>query len=393
MHSIYRAPPGNEGDPLSPSSPYSVFLNNLQQLDAQHRRRTLSSRSGIDFTSNDYLALASSPRLTKAVRNAIDTGTPIGAGGSRLLRGNTQEHQRLETQAAEFFGAESSLYFSTGYAANFALLSTLPQHDDLLLLDQHAHASLREGARACRALPEYFPHNDIDALAARIKRWRTTGGKGNLWIAIESLYSMDGDKAPLDDLLALAIAHDAFLVIDEAHATGVFGPHGQGLTHAITHYPNLITVHTCGKALGAAGALLCAPRILTDFLINRAKPFIYSTAPSPLMAVAVAESLIILREEPERRHQLHARIAFANEAARRVHLPSTGTQILPVILRTDQAALAAAAALRANGFDVRAIRPPTVPEGTARLRISISLHVDAPTIERLFDTLTQVLAH
>jgi 8-amino-7-oxononanoate synthase len=209
---------------------------------------------------------------------------------------------------------------------------------------------------------------------------------------VESLYSMDGDRAPLDSLAAIADRHDAFLVVDEAHATGVFGPDGRGLGAALEGRPNLIAVHTCSKALGSAGALITLPRVLADFVVNRCRPFIFGTAPSPLMAVAALESLDILKEEPERRARLARLIEHAaRESELKLGTPGSGSQIHPIIIGDDAATMAAAAALRERGFDVRGIRPPTVPQGTARLRISITLNVDEHAVSTLFDVLATEL--
>ena len=233
--------------------------------------------------------------MKKAVSAALEAGTPIGAGGSRLLRGNCEEHESLEAEAAKFFGAETAMFFATGYVANFAVLTTLPQRGDLLVLDQLVHASIHEGARAGRADFRENRHNDAQSVEDTIRDWRSQGGTGRIWIVAESLYSMDGDFAPLEALIAIADRHDAFLMVDEAHATGVYGEQGRGLTAPYEGRENLVVVHTCGKALGAAGALVTSTRVLRDFMVNRCRPFIFSTAPSPLMAVAVREALLILR--------------------------------------------------------------------------------------------------
>jgi 8-amino-7-oxononanoate synthase len=363
----------------------------LDELADRDRLRSLAPRAGIDFTSNDYLALAASARLGNAVAAAIARGTPVGAGGSRLLRGNAPEHAALEARAAAFFGAERALFFSSGYFANFAVLSTLPQRGDLLVLDGLVHASAHEGARAGRAEFQKVAHNDSGAFEQAVRAWREHGGRGRVWMAVESLYSMDGDRAPLGELAAIADRHDAMLLIDEAHATGLYGPDGRGLASGLEGRDNVIALHTCGKALGAAGALLSAPRVLCEFLINRCRPFIYSTAPSPLMAVAALEALEILRDEPERRQRFAHLVSVANRAAALALGGSapTGSQILPVIVGEDQHALALAAALQRRGFDVRAIRPPTVPDGTARLRISITLNVDEQAVTALFAALAE----
>lgn len=363
----------------------------LHGLADKSRLRTLVARSGLDFTSNDYLGLAASKRLAAAIAAAIARGTPIGAGGSRLLRGNAPEHEELEGAAAAFFHAERTLFFSSGYLANFAVFSTLPQRDDLIIMDELIHASAREGARAGRAATIEARHNDTNAVEAAIRTWRAGGGRGRIWIAVESLYSMDGDLAPLSDLMTLADRYEAFVVVDEAHATGVFGPNGRGLAASFEGHVNVIVLHTCGKALGGAGALLSLPRVLSDFLVNRCRPFIFSTAPSPLMAVATLEALAILKEEPERRRDLARLVACAGrEAHTRCGLSVSGSQILPVIIGDDRRTMQIASGLRERGFDVRGVRPPTVPQGTARLRISLTLNVDEAAIAALFDALGEL---
>lgn len=348
----------------------------LDALGDRDRLRGLALPKGLDFSSNDYLGLASAASMRAALIEALQDGVAVGSGGSRLLRGHRDEHEALEEEAARFFGSERALYFGSGYAANAALLATLPQRGDLVVHDALVHASSHEGMRAGRA--EFLParHNDAGAFADVIAGWRARGNRGQVWIAVESLYSMDGDRAPLADLAALAAEHDAFLIVDEAHATGVFGPDGRGLAAAYAGRETVICLHTCGKALGASGALVCAPGVIRDFLVNRARNFIFSTAPSPLMAVAVRHALTLMRTEPERRERLHSLIRFANErfAALCGHPPS-GSQILPCIVGGDGAAMALARAMQARGYDIRGIRPPTVPEGTARLRIALTLNV------------------
>jgi 8-amino-7-oxononanoate synthase len=328
--------------------------------------------------------------MRKAIAAAVEAGTPIGAGGSRLLRGNCAEHESLEVEAARFFGAEASVFFASGYIANFAVLTTLPQRGDLLVLDALVHASIHEGARAGRAEFRLTAHNDAGSIEDVIRTWRSEGGTGRIWIVAESLYSMDGDFAPLEALVAIADRHDAFLMVDEAHATGVFGPGGRGLTAAYEGRENLIAIHTCGKALGAAGALVTTTKLLRDFIVNRCRPFIFSTAPSPLMAVAVQEALSILRDEPERQQRLADLIDLAHrEIGTRQGWRLSGSQILPFIVGDNARAMALATALQAHGFDIRGIRPPTVPAGTARLRISLTNNVDGRDVRAMLDALAE----
>ena len=363
----------------------------LADLANQHRLRALAPRVGVDFSSNDYLGLGSSRRLRDAATAALSRGVAIGSGGSRLLRGNDPEHLALEKEAAHLFGSAASLFFATGYAANQAIFATLPQRGDLVVHDALVHASARDGMRLGRAETCAFPHNDPDACADAILAWRRAGGTGRVWIAVEALYSMDGDRAPLSALADIATTYDAFLIVDEAHATGVFGPDGRGLAADLEGRDTLVTLHTCGKALGCEGALVCAPAVLCDFLVNRARSFIFSTAPSPLMASVARESLRCLADDPARRARLWALVADAERSLARCGVAPTGSQILPLILGDDARTMRVAAAVQRAGYDVRGIRPPTVAAGTARLRISLTLNASAADVAGLADALAEAL--
>ncbi|WP_410216258.1 8-amino-7-oxononanoate synthase [Paracoccus sp. (in: a-proteobacteria)] len=369
----------------------AVYRRNLTELATDARLRSLAPRKGADFASNDYLGLAQSDRLRRAVTAALENGVPVGAAGSRLLRGNTDRQVAFEETAARFFGAEAALGFGGGYVANFAIITTLPQRGDLLLMDALSHASTHEGARAGRAEVATFRHGDIGHAEDVIAAWRRGGGTGAVWIAVESLYSMDGDMAPLDALMALA-DEEGFLLIDEAHATGIYGPQGRGLAHHLEGRENVLTLHTFGKALGGAGALVCGARCLIDFMINRCRPFIFATAPSPMLAVAGQEALAILRDEPWRREELASHVAtFGAEMARRLPQVSvSGSQIVPLIVGPNAGTMQLAAKVQARGFDVRGIRPPTVPEGTSRLRVSLTLNVGRDDIIRLAQVLEEL---
>jgi 8-amino-7-oxononanoate synthase len=371
----------------------ATYAAALRSLEKDHQRRTLKPRAGMDFSSNDYLALANAPRMKKAVAAAIEAGTPIGSGGSRLLRGNCEEHESLETEATRFFGAETTMFFGGGYVANFAVLTTLPQRGDLLVLDSLVHASIHEGARAGRAEFCQAVHNDPQSFESELRDWRARGGTGRIWIVVESLYSMDGDFAPLEELVAIADRYEAFLLVDEAHATGVYGEQGRGLTARYEGRDNLIVVHTCGKALGAAGALVTMSRVLRDFMVNRCRPFIFATAPSPLMAVAVQEALLILQQEPAHQERLAALVAYTHREMAAWGSPSISrSQIVPYIVGDNMQAMSLASALQARGFDIRGIRPPTVPAGTARLRISLTLNVSENDVRSMLDVLFEEAA-
>jgi 8-amino-7-oxononanoate synthase len=371
---------------------YKSHERSLEALARRGRRRALTSFSGADFTSNDYLGLASSAELKAAARGALDRDVPIGSGGSRLLRGNHREHEALESEAAAFFGAESALFFGGGFIANLALFSALPQRGDVVVHDALIHASVHDGMRMGKAERAEARHNDAQSFEDAIKDWRAAGGTGTPWIAVESLYSMDGDKAPLDDLLAIASRHEGVLIIDEAHATGVLGPMGRGLGAHLEGRDNIIALHTCGKALGAMGALLTGPQVMCDYLVNRSRPFIYATAPSPLMAAIVRAALIICRFDAVRRDKLQSLVAYAGRTlAESCGVAASSSHIQPVIVGADERATRLASAMQARGFDIRAVRPPTVPEGTARLRLSLTLNVDEAKVAEMAAALAEEL--
>lgn len=364
-------------------SPWSAHMADLAALGEKARLRSLAPRRGIDFASNDYLGLSSSPRLAAAVQEAIARGVPLGSGGSRLLRGNDPEHELLEEEAARFFGAESALFFSAGYAANVALLSTLPQRGDLIVHDELVHASMHEGLRLTRATAVSALHNDAQSFDDVAREWRAKGNTGRIWLAFETLYSMDGDMADVIAMAEVAERHDAIMIIDEAHATGVFGTDGRGIAATLDGRADTIVLRTCGKAMGCEGALVLGPKVVRDFLVNRGRPFIFSTAPSPLVCAAVREAIRILVDEPQRREAMQSLVAHAERVLAPHGAMPSGSQILPLILHEDARTMAVASALQAKGFDVRGIRPPTVPQGTSRLRISLTLNATPEDVDAL----------
>ncbi|MDC0738451.1 8-amino-7-oxononanoate synthase [Cognatishimia sp. SS12] len=363
----------------------------LDLLKQRSRYRSLMPRAGHDFASNDYLGLAGSDLLREAAQAALARGVPVGAGGSRLLRGNDDEHSRLEEEAAALFGTQRALFMGGGFQANTAIFATLPAQGDLILHDALVHASVHDGMRLGRAETQSFAHNDVSAADAAILNWKAQND-GRVWIAIETLYSMDGDRAPVADFMALATRHDAVLVADEAHATGLWGQGGLGLTHEFSQNANLLTLHTCGKGLGVSGALICGHSALIDTLINKARGFIFATAPSPLNAALVRAALASLSSHPEHRDaalnlQSHAHA----EAQRLCGLSDFQSQIMPIVIGKDAPTMALAAGLQAAGYDIRGIRPPTVPRGGSRLRISITRNVSAAIITEMFATLARLM--
>ena len=376
------------GDSSHRWRPFAHLEADLVNLSAAGRRRALTSAEGLDFASNDYLGLANSSELREAAIEAVCRRVPVGAGGSRLLRGNHPEHEALEGAAAQFFCSESALYFGSGYAANLTLFATAPQRGDLVVYDEYIHASVHDGLRRSRADAAMAAHNSCESIDDGIVRWRAAGGMGRVWIAVESIYSMEGDGPDLAELQALATRREAILVIDEAHATGVLGPQGRGRAAFLEGRDNVVTVHTCGKALGTAGALVCGPRMLCEFLVNRGRAFIFSTAPSPLIARVTRAALGLCEASDVRRGRLASMVATASRAIERCcDLAGSGSHVIPVVIGEDGAAIALAVKLRARGYDVRAIRPPTVPAGTARLRIALTLNVDLAAIDGLFEAL------
>lgn len=407
----------------------SRFQKKLAQLKSQNRLRSLKFPSGVDLSSNDYLGFKDHPILKQAALNAIENGMPLGSGGSRLLRGHTEEHQNLEDFAAKHYGCGKALYFANGFLANYSLLTTLPQRHDVVLYDALVHASVRDGIQAGTAKSVKIPHNDLNEFESALKRFRD--GAETIWIAVESVYSMDGDFAPLQELHALAETYGAMLIIDEAHGTGVWGKTGKGVSETLLRKPspsaansaaphkplfplpqgeevslaersdaretgegiqsqpeNIITLHTAGKALGVAGGIVCASAEIIDTLINTARPFIYSTAPPPLQAYLTHKALELSASEigKAKRADLHKLCAYTKS-----QIGGNGSQIVPIIFGDDEKAVEAAQILQDSGFDIRAIRPPTVPEGTARLRLSLNAGLSEETLSDFFAKLRPLL--
>lgn len=355
-----------------------LFKEKLIKIKGENNYRELKLAGGIDFSSNNYLGLAEHPKIKEAIINALNSDISIGSGGSRLLTGNKKEHQALEEFAANYFNKEACLFFSSGFMANYTLFTTLPDRKDFIIYDELIHASIRDGIKSSNAKSIKFRHNDLKSLKEKIEKAQSLNA-ASIWIGIESVYSMDGDIADILSVLELIKNYkNTYLIIDEAHATGIFGQDGKGFSYNL-NYDNLIVLHTCGKALGVSGALVCASKEIIDYLVNKSRPFIYTTAESPIIAVAVQEALIISQNESWRRAKLLELIDYTNN----IYLKSNHkTQIIPIILEDSKKALNTALILQSYGFDVRAIRPPTVP--SARLRISLNVNRTQKEIDNLF---------
>ncbi len=353
----------------------------LQRLQAEGLRRSVRPPTGVDLCSNDYLQLAADPRLKQRMAAAV-MQLGCGSTGSRLLRGERAEFSAIEQRFAHWVGAESALYFSTGYAANLAMLSTFLEEGDTVFFDRLNHASLIDGMRLGKANKKIFPHTDLDALRRLL---HAEHGAGQKYLVTESLFSMDGDIAPLRAYAALCRETGTALIVDEAHAVGVYGARGTGLLEEAGIAEDVfIAMRSAGKALGASGAFVSGPAWAIEYLVQRARTFLFSTAPPPAIAAAIDAALDILAAEPERRARLHAVTAHLRELLANAGLPveRDGSQIVPIVLGDNARAVQVAEDLQTEGFDVRAIRPPTVPEGTARLRFSVNTALDAATVQR-----------
>ena len=342
--------------------------------------RTLRVPAGADFSSNDYLALSTHPLVKTRMLDAVDR-EGCGSTGSRLLRGHRECFSDVERRFAAFKGTERALYFSSGYLANMALLTAFAEGGDVILSDERNHASLIDGVRLSGARRLVYPHCNVDEVARKLAELR---GPGQAFVVTESLFSMDGDEAPLGDLAAVCRQEGAALIVDEAHAVGIYGQRGSGLIEANgIEDAVFVSMNTAGKALGVCGAFVAGPSWAIDFLVQRARPFIFSTAPPPPTAAAIAASLEIVESEAERRERLlhlarHLRSRLAEAG---VEVPRGRSQIVPVLLGENERALAVAQALQEAGFDVRAIRPPSVAPGTSRLRISVNVGLTGSAID------------
>jgi len=367
--------------------PRAIAGRMAQQLDtlrAQSELRTLDTPAGINLNSNDYLGLATDPRLKQAVLDAVAHATTVGSTGSRLLSGNAREWEEAESEFAEFAGTEAALYFGSGYAANVGLLTSILKPGDVVFSDARNHASLIDGIRLSGAAKVIYPHGDMSFLENALREH--AGDEGSRVIVTETVFSMEGDIVPMDRLLRLAREYGAALVLDEAHATGVLGPHGRGIaTEHACEREILAIVHTCGKALASAGAFVCGGNTLKEYLVNRGRTFIFSTAMPPYFARQIQAALALAREADAERAYLRAIATALREelAARGFDCGTSATHIVPVMLGSNEMALHVASELQRSGFAVRAIRPPTVPSGTARLRFSLTSRLSLDDIRRL----------
>ena len=375
-----------------PSDALSAWKARLHQglsaLEARSQRRSLAEIYGVNFCSNDYLGLAVNPALRAAVTEAVRISERVGGTGSRLLSGQTEEWRDLEDEFAKFAGTESALFFTTGYAANLGLLASLVGKDDVVFSDERNHASLIDAMRLSGARKVIYPHLNLNALEEALRE--AAGAPWHRVIVTETVFSMDGDIAPLVELANLAEKYDAALILDEAHATGVHGPAGHGLAVAAGVTSKVLAVtHTCGKSLASAGAFVCGPAVLKEHLLNHARTFIFSTALPPYFAAQIQTALRLAEGMDTDRASLLQRAATLRAALQSEGFDTAATvsQIVPVVIGHNDATLDAAEHLQRDGFAVRGIRPPTVPEGGSRLRLSLTTRISQEELSRLVHSL------
>jgi len=388
-----------------PTMPLSYLADELKDLEAsglRRHRRVLESPQGVrivvggreclSFCSNDYLGLASHPALIEAAQSAA-ARYGVGAGSSHLVSGHSVLHHELEAALAAFTGLPAALLFSTGYMANLGIITALAGRDDEIFADKLNHASLNDAVLLSRAKFTRYPHLDLVVLEKRLAASRA---KRKL-VVTDAVFSMDGDIAPVPELLALCERYDALLVLDDAHGFGVLGLTGRGV---LEHFSSLLTPHssrfiymaTLGKAAGVFGAFVAGPAELADYLVQRARTYIYTTATPPLLSAALSASLRLIEGEAWRRERLRELIAALRLGLklRRWRLMDSTTPIQPVIIGSNQETLATSEALCERGIWVPAIRPPTVPKGEARLRISLSASHTVEDVERLAAALNEL---
>jgi 8-amino-7-oxononanoate synthase len=365
----------------------------LRAVDARRGAEVrVDGGPAVDFSSNDYLGLAGDPRVADAAARALrECGT--GAAAARLISGSHPLHEELERALADWKRAPAALLFPSGYAANTGAIPALVGRGDAVYSDALNHASLIDGCRLSRAEPRVFPHLDLDALEAMLRA--DAGRFRRRMIVVDAVFSMDGDVFPLDALARLARAHGAWTYVDDAHGGGVLGAGGRGSAEAWGVEGEIdVRMGTLGKALGVSGAFVAGSAALREWLLNRARPFVFTTGTPPALAAAALEALRIARAEPERRDRLRAhalRLRAGLDALGRPPAGAPDGHIVPVVLGGAAETMRAAAALRERGFLVGAVRPPTVPPSTSRLRITLSAAHTGAHVDGLLEALADVL--
>jgi len=374
----------------------------IKHLETRHLRRqlrivespsdptiTIEGRRFISMASNNYLGLANHPGVKQAAIEAIEQWG-VGAGAARLMSGTMTPHHQLEQDLARFKQVEAALTFGTGYTTNLGLIPALIDRDGLILADRYCHASLIEACRLSKARLRVFHHNDAEHLESLLKKREKV--RPTL-VVTEGVFSMDGDLAPLPDLLALCRQHDATLVIDDAHGTGVMGTNGRGtVEHFGVNPQDLIQMGTLSKAIGTSGGYVAGPASLKEYLINTSKAFIYTTAQPPAIAAAASTAIRIIQDEPARRERLRTNRNALHAALTGLGFQLTDTQspILPIIVKSPERAVEMSQALYEAGIYVPAIRPPTVPKHSSRLRLTVSSEHTQEQLENVVNAFRKV---
>ena len=366
------------------------IVKNLAEIESNGLTRRLKSPHGIDLSSNDFLSLAKDERIKRAMIEGVER-LGVGATASRLLRGERDEFAKVEQKFADFKRAQKSLYFSSGYQANIGLFQTFLEENDVVFSDEFNHASIIDGLRLAKAKKVIFKHLDFDNLA---KLLCETPSNSQKFLVTESLFSMDGDIAPLDKYAEICAETNTNLIVDEAHAVGVFGKTGSGLIEQFGISEKVfLSLNTAGKALGVSGAFVAGKSWAIEYLINKCRSFIFSTAPPPALAEALKVSIEIIKTENERREKLLELSNYLRQLLREngFQVSLQNSQIIPILIGESEKAVKLAEKLQAKGFDVRAIRPPTVPQNTARLRVSLNVNLDEKTLNEFVNSLVKYL--
>ena len=375
----------DSSDHISDKIPNSIQRALEKRRQDGNLRQLIHETDLVDFSSNDYLGLSHNQQLSDQIEQRLrQTGwLKNGGTGSRLISGNHKYYLETEKRLSEIFDAEACLLFNSGYAANQTVVSCIPQRGDTILYDQLAHVCLKEGAWLSKADSFAFLHNDLNDLETRMTR-----AKGNIYVVTETIFSMDGDIAPLYDIITLCEKYGAWLIVDEAHSTGAYGKSGAGwLVEKSLHHRILARVYTFGKAMGVHGACVAGSRKLIDYLINFGRSFIYTTSLPPHSVISIDESFRFLASHSELQAQLrdrinHFRSVFGDTLSH--------TAIQPVMVSGNEQARESAKLLQQNGLDVRAILAPTVKEGAERLRISLHVHNSMEEISQLVKLLSEL---
>ncbi len=376
---------------------FSDFFDSKKDLWVQaHGYRTLKSPHGLDFCSNDYLSFSNRRDLNQRIQKAT-VDFPLGSGGSRLVRGHSECIDKLEKKLAQFCGQQSSLFLPTGFQTNLALFSTLLKEKAVVFSDESIHASIIDGIKLSGCEKYIWSHNNVKELELLLQHRRRPEQMN--FVVVESLYSMQGDQAPLNELVELCERYESYLIVDEAHATGLFGERGSGLVEAQGLSQKVFaTVHTAGKALGVSGAWVSGSQELRELLINQSRAFIFSTAPSYFQQIAVSESLDLLAEIKDEIYPIYFRklknfqeMIFTLAEENGFRILAQGGPITSLHIGENKKALDLMNFMQNNHFDVRAIRPPAVPKGEALLRLTLPMDRTASEIDSFVQTLEQGL--